>query len=169
MNKAVFLIGFMGVGKTSLGKKLANKLKVPFLDTDDLLEEKVGMSIAEYFSNKGEEAFRKLEKELLTHYDFKNAVVATGGGLPCFDDNIEVMNEIGTTVYLSRPAKELKQRLVNAKNQRPLIKELKDDELLEFIKSKLEERRPFYEKANFTLDRNSQTVDDLIYNLAEHG
>ena len=144
MNKAVFLIGFMGVGKTSLGKKLANKLKVPFLDTDDLLEEKVGMSIAEYFSNKGEEAFRKLEKELLTHYDFKNAVVATGGGLPCFDDNIEVMNEIGTTVYLSRPAKE-------------------------FIKSKLEERRPFYEKANFTLDRNSQTVDDLIYNLAEHG
>lgn len=167
MNKTVFLIGFMGVGKTSLGKKLASRLGVPFLDTDQLIEQKVGSTIAEYFSKNGEEAFRKLEKELLNNYDFEDAIVATGGGLPCHNDNIKAMNDVGITLFLDRPAKELQQRLVNAKKQRPLIKELKDDELLEFIESKLQERRPFYEKAKVILDRNNQSVDEIINRISK--
>ena len=167
MTKTIFLIGFMGVGKTSLGKKLANRLNIPFLDTDDLIEQKVGMTIADYFAKKGENAFRNTEKELLLNYDFNNAIVSTGGGLPCYHKNMETMNEKGITIFLNRPAKELQQRLINAKKQRPLIKELNDDELLEFITSKLVERRPFYEMANFTLDRNSQTVDEIINRISE--
>lgn len=152
----------MGVGKTSIGKKIANRLNVPFLDTDELIEQKVGTSIAEYFTNFGESAFRNLEKQLLIDYRFENAVVATGGGLPCYFDNMEVMNKKGVTVFLNRPAKELQQRLINAKKQRPLIRELRDDELLDYISTKLNERLPFYEKAHITLDRNSQTVDKIL-------
>jgi shikimate kinase len=157
----------MGVGKTSLGKKLANRFNVSFLDTDDLIEQKAGMTIADYFAENGENTFRNTEKDLLRNYNFKNTVVATGGGMPCFHNNMETMNEKGITIFLNRPAKELQQRLVNAKKQRPLIKELKDDELLEFITSKLDERLPFYEKASITLDRNSQTVDEIISRISE--
>lgn len=167
MTKTIFLIGFMGVGKTSLGKKLANRLKVPFLDTDDLIEQKTGISIADYFEKNGEKSFRNVEKELLRNYNFKDSIVATGGGLPCFHENIKFMNEKGITIFLNRPAKELQQRLVNAKKQRPLIKKLSDDELLEFITFKLDERLPFYEKANFTLDRNNQTVEEIISRISE--
>jgi len=167
MSKTIYLIGFMGVGKSSIGKKLANKLQVPFLDTDDLLEKNFGMSIADYFANNGEEAFRIAEKELLEQYDFQNAVVATGGGLPCFHQNMETMNANGTTIFLNRPSKELQQRLVNAKKQRPLIKDLNDSELLNFIEQKLNERLPFYEKAQIILDRNSQAVDDILIKIAD--
>lgn len=162
MTKTIFLIGFMGVGKTSIGKKLANRLNVSFVDTDELIEQKVGTTIAEYFTKFGESAFRSLEKELLSDYPFENTVVATGGGLPCYYDNMEVMNRLGITVFLNRPAKELQQRLMNAKKKRPLIKELGDDELLDYVTYKLNERLPFYEKADVSLDRNSQTVDNII-------
>ncbi|PHR46196.1 MAG: shikimate kinase [Fluviicola sp.] len=167
MTKTIFLIGFMGVGKSSLGKKLANKLKVPFLDTDDLLEQKFDVSIAEYFSKYGESAFRNAEKQLLQEYDFGKAVVATGGGLPCFYENMKIMNDKGITIFLNRPAKELKQRLIHAKKQRPLIKELSDSELLLFIEEKLNERLPFYLKSQITLNRDSQTIDQIISCLSE--
>lgn len=167
MTKTIFLIGFMGVGKSSLGKKLANKLQVPFLDTDDLLEQKFDVSIAEYFSKYGESAFRNTEKQLLQEYDFGKAVVATGGGLPCFYENMEIMNNKGITIFLNRPAKELKQRLIHAKKQRPLIKELSDSELLLFIEEKLNERLPFYLKSQITLNRDSQTIDQIISCLSE--
>ena len=157
----------MGVGKSSLGKKLANKLQVPFLDTDDLLEQKFDVSIAEYFSKYGESAFRNTEKQLLQEYDFGKAVVATGGGLPCFYENMEIMNNKGITIFLNRPAKELKQRLIHAKKQRPLIKELSDSELLLFIEEKLNERLPFYLKSQITLNRDSQTIDQIISCLSE--
>lgn len=162
MNKTIFLIGFMGVGKSSLGKKLANKLQVPFLDTDDLLEQQFGISIADYFARNGEEAFRIAEKELLVQFEFNNAVVATGGGLPCYSQNMDLLNEKGITIFLDRPVKELHQRLVNAKKKRPLLNRLSDEELLTFIDQKLLERLPFYEKAQIKLDRNNQTVDKVI-------
>lgn len=167
MDKPIFLIGFMGVGKTSIGKKLANKLNVQFLDTDELLEQQFGMTIADYFAEYGESAFRMAEKELLDEFDFKNAIVATGGGLPCFNENMDTMNSKGITIFLDRPAKELQQRLVNAKKQRPLIKSVDNSELLRFIEGKLEERFPFYEKAKITLDRNSQSIDEIINRIDE--
>lgn len=167
MNKPIFLIGFMGVGKTSIGKKLANKLDVQFLDTDELLEQQFGMTIAEFFAENGENAFRFAEKELLNEFDFKNAIVATGGGLPCFNENMETMNSKGITIFLDRPAKELQQRLMNSKKQRPLIKSLNNNELLRFIEVKLKERLPFYERAKITLDRNSQSIDEIIKRVSE--
>jgi shikimate kinase len=167
MTKTIFLIGFMGVGKSSLGKKLANKLNVTFIDTDDFIEQKTGLSIADYFAKNGEDAFRIVEKELLEQNDFKNAVVATGGGLPCFHDNMKLMNDKGITIFLNRPAKELQQRLANAKKQRPLIKALSDDELLDYITSKLNERLPYYEKATITLDRNNQSVEEIIKRISD--
>lgn len=157
----------MGVGKTSIGKKLANKLDVQFLDTDELLEQQFGMTIAEFFAENGENAFRFAEKELLNEFDFKNAIVATGGGLPCFNENMETMNSKGITIFLDRPAKELQQRLMNSKKQRPLIKSLNNNELLRFIEVKLKERLPFYERAKITLDRNSQSIDEIIKRVSE--
>lgn len=162
MNKTIFLIGFMGVGKSSLGKRLANKLSAPFNDTDDLLEQQFGMTISDYFAKYGENAFRIAEKELLEQNNFKNAVVATGGGLPCFFQNIDRMNSKGITIFLNRPAKELQHRLSNAKNKRPLIKDLSDDELLSFIEERLAERLPYYKNAQITLDRNNQTVEEIL-------
>jgi shikimate kinase len=166
MTNTIFLIGYMGVGKSSLGKKLANKLNLPFLDTDELLEQKFGFSIADYFVKNGEQAFRLEEKDLLEQNDFNNTIVATGGGLPCFYDNMEVMNEKGITIFLNRPAKELYQRLVNAKKQRPLIKELKEDDLLDFITNQLNDRLPYYEKATFILDRKNQSVEEIIARIS---
>lgn len=167
MNKTIYLIGFMGAGKSSIGKKLSNKLQVPFFDTDELLEKKFGMSIAHYFAINGEDSFRIAEKELIEQSDFENAVVATGGGLPCFKQNMETLNEKGITVFLDRPAKELQQRLMHAKKKRPLIKRMSDDELLLFIEEKLRERLPFYEKAKITLDRNNQSPDGILNRISE--
>ena len=167
MSKPIFLLGFMGVGKTSIGKRLANSLDVPFVDTDELLEKQLGMSITDYFSIHEEQSFRAAEKELVENYNFDSAVVATGGGLPCFNKNMEVMNNNGITIFLDRPAKELQQRLMNAKIQRPLIKDLSDNELLAFIEGKLKKRLPFYKKAKITLDRNNQTVEEIRKRLVE--
>ena len=166
MNKSIFLIGFMGVGKSSTGKKLANKLNVPFKDTDVILEQKFGEPIADYFAKNGEKAFRVEEKTLLLQNDFGNAVVATGGGLPCFYDNMEVLNEKGITIFLDRPAKELQQRLINAKKKRPLIKELNDGELLDYVTTQLKVRLPFYQKATIILDRNQQSVEEIIARIS---
>jgi shikimate kinase len=92
----IFLLGFMGSGKSTLGKKLANKLNVPFFDLDKIIEEQIGISIAEIFKTKGEEYFRTLETQVLKQLIYKQAkfVIATGGGAPCFNNNIELINKI---------------------------------------------------------------------------
>lgn len=161
MKRSVFLIGYMGVGKTTLGKKLAQRLQVDFVDTDVLIENQVGMTIAEYFSLHGEEKFRQVEREILLQLEENGNVVATGGGLPCFHDNMKIMNTKGTTIYLQRPPKELFQRLKNAKTKRPIIAGLSDEELLKFISNQLEEREQYYNQAHFIMKRSEQTVDDL--------
>lgn len=163
--KTIFLIGFMGVGKTTLGKKLAKALGVDFIDTDDELEKQLGCSISTYFSKYGEEDFRIKEREWIANYVSKPQVVATGGGMPCFFDNMEQLNQKGITIYLERPAKELFQRLINAKQQRPLVKVLEADELLQFIQTKLDERAPFYKQAKYVLGREDQTIDKILLTL----
>ena len=112
----IFLIGFMGCGKTTLGRKLASRLEYDFIDLDHVLEAEVGMSIAEYFSSFGEDAFRKLESEVLKKMDYpEHAVVSTGGGLPCFFDHMEWMNAHGKTVYIKLSPKTLADRLEHEK------------------------------------------------------
>lgn len=154
----------MGVGKTTLGKKLANSLQLDFVDSDEALETKFGCSIAEYFEKYGEEEFRIAEHNWLKELQDQPKVIATGGGMPCFFDNMQVMNQKGVTLYLERPVKELYHRLKNAKQKRPLLNQLNEDELLSYIENKLEEREPFYMKANFTLTREQQT-EEIIKGL----
>lgn len=166
--KRVILIGFMGCGKTTLGKKLAKKLEVPFIDSDKEIENHFQKSIGELFAEHGESHFRELEREYIEALELRDDfVLATGGGMPCFANNMDKLNETGTTFYLHRSPKELAHRLVHAKKQRPLIAGLKEGELLEFIEDKLNEREEYYKKATVILGREEQTPEGIMLFL-EH-
>lgn len=162
MEQNIILIGFMGVGKTSLGKKLANALNYEFIDTDYLIEEREQMSVSDIFKQHGEEYFRKLEGEVVDELPKTKSVIATGGGLPCHQDIMDKLNAIGYTIYLHRPAKELAIRLRQGRNKRPLIAELNNEELLVFINEKLALREVFYLQSQFTADRNQQSPMGLL-------
>jgi len=134
----IFLVGFMGCGKTTLGRKLANRLGYDFMDLDHILEAKEGMTIAEYFAKHGEDAFRRLESEVLKHTRYpEHAVVSTGGGLPCFFDNIGWMNAHGKTIYIKLSPKTLADRLEKEKEERPLLRQHHGEALVAFIADKL--------------------------------
>ncbi len=152
----------MGSGKSTLGKKLANRLNVPFIDSDTEIERIHQKSVGELFGEVGESGFREMEDEFLQSLKNEDSfVMATGGGMPCFHDAMHKLNQLGTTFYLERSPKELAHRLKYAKKQRPLIDGLSEDELLSFIESKLDERKEYYKLADFTLDRSEQTVEKL--------
>lgn len=158
----------MGCGKSTLGKKLANKLKIEFIDSDAEIEKKVGCTINEIFDTKGEEFFRNLEKEFLENLNLeKNFVLSTGGGMPCNYFNIDLLNQIGTTFYLKLSAFELTQRLLHSKKARPLTVNKNEDDLYQYIKSKLSERIPFYEKANFKIKGKEQNPTFIFEKLKE--
>jgi shikimate kinase len=158
----IFLIGFMGCGKTTLGRKLANRLGYDFMDLDHILEAQEGMTIAEYFAKYGEDAFRKLESEVLKQTKYpKPAVVSTGGGLPCFFDNIDWMNANGKTIYIKLSPKTLADRLEKEKEERPLLRQHQGEALVAFIADKLIEREPFYNKANIVADGLSLTAEKV--------
>ncbi|MGJ1323734.1 shikimate kinase [Sphingobacterium faecium] len=169
MPKPIFLIGYMGSGKTTLAKKLANKLELPFIDTDDEIVKEVGMSITEYFQLHGEEKFRALEREHLQKIAQQEAIVSTGGGSPCFFDNMQWMNENGISVYLQMTPKALFDRLSQSKpNKRPILIGKTDEELFNFISEKLVEREPFYKQAHLIIDQINTPVEDLVVLLKNH-
>ncbi|HYK75355.1 MAG TPA: shikimate kinase [Daejeonella sp.] len=164
----IFLIGFMGSGKTTLGRKLAQFLQYDFVDVDKQIETKIGMSISHYFNLHGEEAFRKLEREVLQTSNYsQHAVIATGGGAPCYADNLEWMHHAGKVVYLSLPPRALVNRLKNSKTERPLLKDLEDEELLDFISQKLAEREVFYSRAKYIVSGIDLTAEKLARYLEE--
>ncbi|QIL40161.1 shikimate kinase [Pedobacter sp. HDW13] len=147
-----FLVGYMGCGKSTKAKQLAHRLNCPVIDLDAEIVAKTGKTIAEYFGEFGESGFRDYESELLKTFDYpETCVVATGGGLPCFFDNMDWMNAHGETVYLQMEPAALVSRLHN-RQKRPLIKDLDDEQLLVFIKEKLQERDPFYTQAKLIVD-----------------
>ena len=162
----IFLVGFMGCGKTTLGRKLANRLGYPFMDLDHILEANEQISIAEYFSSFGEDAFRKLESVVLKETDYpQHAVISTGGGLPCFFDNMEWMNANGKTIYIKLSPKTLASRLEHEKEERPLLREKHGEALVEFIADKLKERESFYEQATIIADGlslNAEKVEQML-------
>jgi shikimate kinase len=165
----IFLIGFMGSGKTTLGKQIAKKLNCEFIDQDEYIEEKTGLTIAGYFSRFGEESFRKLENEVLkTLVSYDNVVVSTGGGTPCFYNNMEIMNNEGIAIYLRHKPEILFSRLKHAQNERPLIKDKSEIELMDFIKQKLKEREPFYLKAKYVIEAKDLKADDLVHLIQYH-
>jgi shikimate kinase len=157
--KRVILIGFMGAGKSTLGKKIAKKMDIPFIDSDREIEEKYQKSIGEIFAQNGESYFRTLESDFISSLENRGEfVLATGGGMPCFGRNMERLNELGTTFYLERSPKELANRLFNAKTRRPLIDGLEQEELVTFIEDKLSVREEYYKTAKVILGREDQTV-----------
>ncbi|WP_242691747.1 shikimate kinase [Desertivirga arenae] len=165
----IFLVGFMGCGKTTFGKKLASKLGYKFVDLDKSVEESVGMSIPDYFEKFGETAFREKERAILqTRTYSENSVIATGGGAPCFFDNMQWMNEHGITVYISLTAKALASRLESATDERPVLQGLKGEDLERFIASKLAERDIFYTKASMIVEGINISPENFIPKLEEY-
>ncbi|MBI3133232.1 MAG: shikimate kinase [Bacteroidetes bacterium] len=150
----IFLIGFMGSGKSTIGKKLANKLGYTFLDMDREIEAAEKKSIAHLFKENGEAYFRLLESDWLKNYSGQNAVVSTGGGTPCFNGNLELMKHKGKTVFLRVNAGILAQRLFHANHARPLLENYtqSQEQLEKYIQQKLDERLPVYEKSDITID-----------------
>lgn len=145
-----------------MGKKLAVKLGYEFIDLDHQIEKSLGTTIAAYFATHGEEAFRKLESETLKNFDYPaNIVVATGGGAPCFYDNMEWMNTNGLSIYIEMPAAALAKRLEGGKEKRPLLRDLNEVQMIEFIESKLIERDVFYKRALVTVNGISLTADAM--------
>ncbi|EHQ25431.1 shikimate kinase [Mucilaginibacter paludis] len=164
----IFLIGFMGCGKTTLGRKLANRLGYQFFDLDDELEKRAAMSIPDYFRDYGEAKFRELESLVLKQTNYPaNAIVSTGGGLPCFFDHIDWMNSRGKTLYVKLSPRTLADRLENGKADRPLLREKHGDALIAFIEEKLAEREVFYNRATFVVDGlnlNAEKAEQIIKN-----
>ena len=144
----IFLIGYMGAGKTTLGRALAKELNIQFIDLDSYIEERLCKSVSQIFAEKGEAGFRDIERRMLHEAgEFENVIISTGGGTPCFFDNIEYMNGQGTTVFLDVPIDRLFIRLSIARKKRPLIMNKREEELRSFITEQLEKRLPHYSKA----------------------
>ncbi len=148
----IFIIGFMGSGKTHWGKLWAQKSGLGFYDLDAMIEEEEQRVIEAIFHKNGEAYFRSKEKDTLRTFSQKeNCIIACGGGTPCFHDNMEWMNANGTTVYLKASPKQVLQRVEDEKDKRPLLKKLNAAEILFFIEQKLKEREPFYNQAKVIL------------------
>lgn len=155
----------MGAGKSTLGKKLAAKMGFDFQETDAEVEKVAGMTIKEIFAQYGETHFRKTEQTVLKElFQKENIVISTGGGTPCFFNNMDLMNEQGLTIYLMLSSKALVNRLKNAKNERPLLKGIEEEEMESFISAKLAEREPFYLLSKLHL----QGLDLNVNNLYEY-
>lgn len=147
-----YLIGFMGSGKTHWGRQLAERLQWPFVDLDAAVEAREGLTVSEIFARFGEAHFRRAEAECLRQTAvWPDAVVATGGGAPCFYNNMDWMNRMGLTVFLDAPVEQLVARLQKERKTRPLLKDLNDSQLANFIREKWQERRPIYQNAQITL------------------
>lgn len=158
----ILLIGYMGSGKSTLGKWLAKRLNYAFIDMDELIEKAEGATISEIFASKGEAEFRLIEQTAISKFkDFTNVVIATGGGAPCFFDNAQQMNDLGLTIYLKLTPHVLVDRLKGATHTRPLLSGKSDKEMLDFITNKLLEREPFYNKAKVIADANH--LDNELY------
>ena len=155
----IFLTGYMGAGKTTLGKAFARTLNVPFVDLDWYMEERFHKTVGELFAERGEAGFRELERNMLREVGaFENVVISTGGGAPCFFDNMDFMNHCGKTVFLNVHPDVLFRRLRVAKQQRPILQGKEDEELKEFIIQALEKRAPFYSQAQYIF--NADELED---------
>ncbi len=157
MELPIYLVGYMGAGKTTAGRLLADKLGWRFVDLDDAFEQIHGYTTAEYIRRFGLEAFRKKEKyvveDLADQIPFEHIIYATGGGYPCWEDNMECLRELGTSIYIRWKPEHLAKRLsLTDLSERPVLQGRTEEELLAFIAPQLEAREPFYSKAHHILD-----------------
>jgi shikimate kinase len=166
----IYLLGFMGSGKSYTGRKLAARLGLPYIDLDQMIEKRAGKTITALFEEHGETGFRQFEREtLLETGKHLSAVISCGGGVPCFLENIDWINQHGTSVYLKTSPEILFQRLKNGRQQRPLLRGKTDEELKSYIVEKLKERETFYNQAQLILEQNSNEAMSEKIIEALHG
>lgn len=159
----IFLVGYMGAGKTTLGRKLAQALRFSFVDLDVFIEERFHRTVSALFSERGEAWFRETERRLLHEVgDFDRVVIATGGGTPCFFDNADYMSRQGITVYLRAEPDTLVRRLFSVKHSRPLLRNKDEEELSVFVRHTLAERRHAYERADLVVDTGEMNTPESI-------
>lgn len=166
--KRVYLIGYMGAGKTTVGKVLEKLAGLSFIDLDHYIEGRFHKTVRQIFAEKGEDGFRDIERRMLHEVaDFEDVLIATGGGTPCFFDNMEFMNETGSTVYLKVSVEELAKRLEICKSTRPVLKGRSGDELVAFIAESLEKRTPYYMKASIVFDAEVMLTETDVHEISE--
>lgn len=151
--RRIILIGYMGSGKTTVGKALSKETGMMFYDLDWYIESRMRKTVAQIFAEKGEEGFRKIEHNMLHEVaEFENVIISCGGGTPCFFDNIDYINQQGEVVYLKATPDVLYRHLLMGKVERPLIKNKTPEELIAYITEQVAKREEFYNKARYTLD-----------------
>lgn len=161
--KVIFLIGFMGSGKTHWGKLWAAKANYHFIDLDEQVENAVGKTVAQIFEEEGEDFFRQKEAENLKSLNLSSStIIACGGGTPCFSNNMEWMNKMGTTIYLKTNVPQIVERVLQEKEKRPLLKNLNEAEVQFYIEKKLKEREPLYNQAAIILLVNDLTENTIL-------
>lgn len=158
MKQVIFLVGFMGAGKSLLGKELAKKMQFSFLDSDEEIEKRMGLTVEQIFEKYGEEEFRKIETEWLGNLKTDCTIVSLGGGTPCYNGNMHMIRSLGQSVYLECTPEVLADRLAKAKTPRPLIAGYKNnpESLLEFIRLKLTGREKYYRFSNYIIDGSAE-------------
>lgn len=159
------MVGYAGSGKSSLAKRLSKALGVGYVDTDTLVEQSVGATVADIFHYEGEEYFRRAERGVLESLvaEGYNGIVATGGGLPTWRDNMERLNGMGTTIYLQRSPEQILSRLsAYGREKRPMFRGKSDEELLQFMREHIAEREPYYAKANVVVDCNTMSDEAVV-------
>lgn len=165
----IYLVGFMGCGKSYTGKNLARKLGYEFTDLDVMFEHRYRIAISQFFHKYGEAAFRKVEQRLLFETgNFRQVVISTGGGTPCFDNNMDWINHHGLSVYLRMSPSALFHRLSHSRKPRPLIKDLSPDELRRYIRERLASREVYYNQASLVYAAENMNVHHLVEALERH-
>lgn len=151
--RRIILIGYMGSGKTTVGRALSKELNIPFYDLDWYIESRMRKKVSQIFAERGEEGFREIERNMLHEVaEFEDVVISCGGGTPCFFDNMDYLNRQAQVVWLKATPEVLHRHLLMGKGDRPLLKGKTPDELLAFIREQLEYREQFYSQARYTLD-----------------
>ncbi len=166
----IILIGYMGAGKTTVGRELAKELGLMFYDLDWYITSRMRRTVAQLFEEHGEDGFRQIERNMLHEVaEFENIVLSCGGGTPCFFDNMDYMNQKGDTVYLKATPEVLYAHLKMGKGVRPLLLNKTPEQVEAFVKTQLKEREPFYTKAKHTFDvsllDNSEKIHVSVKNI----
>jgi shikimate kinase len=165
----IYLIGFMGSGKTTIGKSLSRLLEYEFIDMDHFIEEETGMTIPEIFEKKGEAWFREQEKESLKTLSIKeNVIISTGGGTPCYFNNMELIKNTGVSFYLHLTPAAFASRVYNPNTQRPLLKGKSKEQLISYAEEMLEKREPYYKRANYIIESLNLRPETLVNIIKEH-